>query len=147
MADYKSAVKKAEQTNRKRRKESGVELRSAREKMSSFLFREVKPLDNLLLDGNDEDRYAALYRWLEQLYASGDVADCPVIVTGPRNLDNVMNELAKNGMSIIMISSELPEIINMSDRVYVMYEGNVTGCLDHKDVTQESIMQRAALSE
>ena len=59
----------------------------------------------------------------------------------------IMNELAKNGMSIIMISSELPEIINMSDRVYVMYEGNVTGCLDHKDVTQESIMQRAALSE
>ena len=60
---------------------------------------------------------------------------------------SIMNELAKNGMSIIMISSELPEIINMSDRVYVMYEGNVTGCLDHKDVTQESIMQRAALSE
>ncbi|MCR5301570.1 MAG: sugar ABC transporter ATP-binding protein [Lachnospiraceae bacterium] len=58
-----------------------------------------------------------------------------------------MNELAKNGMSIIMISSELPEIINMSDRVYVMYEGNVTGVLDHKDVTQESIMQKAALSE
>lgn len=60
---------------------------------------------------------------------------------------SIMNDLAKNGMSIIMISSELPEIINMSDRVYVMYEGNVTGCLDHKDVTQESIMQRAALSE
>ena len=60
---------------------------------------------------------------------------------------SIMNDLAKNGMSIIMISSELPEIINMSDRVYAMYEGNVTGCLDHKDVTRESIMQRAALSE
>ncbi len=59
---------------------------------------------------------------------------------------SIMNELAKSGMSIIMISSELPEIINMSDRVYVMYEGNVTGCLEHEDVTQESIMQRAALS-
>ena len=47
-------------------------------------------------------------------------------------------------MTIIMISSELPEIINMSDRVYVFSEGRVTGCLDHSEVTQESIMQLAA---
>ena len=56
----------------------------------------------------------------------------------------IMNELVKKGMSIIMISSELPEIINMSDRVYVMNEGRVTGCLDHESVTQETIMQLAA---
>lgn len=56
----------------------------------------------------------------------------------------IMNELVKQGMSIIMISSELPEIINMSDRIYVMNEGRVTGCLDHSDVTQEKIMQLAA---
>ena len=55
-----------------------------------------------------------------------------------------MNELVKQGMSIIMISSELPEIINMRDRIYVMNEGRVTGCLDHTDVTQEKIMQLAA---
>ena len=55
-----------------------------------------------------------------------------------------MNELVKTGMSIIMISSELPEIINMSDRVYVMYEGNIAGCLDHTELTQEKIMQLAA---
>ena len=56
----------------------------------------------------------------------------------------IMNDLVKQGMSIIMISSELPEIINMSDRIYVMNEGRVTGCLDHESVTQESIMQLAA---
>lgn len=56
----------------------------------------------------------------------------------------IMNQLVKEGMSIIMISSELPEIINMSDRVYVMAEGRVAGCLDHAEVTQESIMQLAA---
>lgn len=56
----------------------------------------------------------------------------------------IMNELVKRGMSIIMISSELPEIINMSDRVYVMNEGNMTGCLDRKEVSQEAIMQLAA---
>lgn len=56
----------------------------------------------------------------------------------------IMNQLVKEGMSIIMISSELPEIINMSDRVYVMAEGRVAGCLNHDEVTQESIMQLAA---
>ncbi len=56
----------------------------------------------------------------------------------------IMNQLVKEGMSIIMISSELPEIINMSDRVYVMAEGHVAGCLDHTEVTQEAIMQLAA---
>lgn len=57
---------------------------------------------------------------------------------------SIMNELVKKGMSIIMISSELPEIINMSDRVYVMYDGRVTGCLYHTEVDQEKIMQLAA---
>ena len=56
----------------------------------------------------------------------------------------IMNELVKQGMSIIMISSELPEIINMSDRIYVMNSGRVTGCLSHEEVTQEKIMQLAA---
>ena len=56
----------------------------------------------------------------------------------------IMNQLVKEGMSIIMISSEMPEIINMSDRVYVMCGGKVSGCLDHTEVTQEGIMQLAA---
>lgn len=56
----------------------------------------------------------------------------------------IMNELVKKGVSIIMISSELPEIINMSDRVYVMAEGKVTGCLNHEEVSQEAVMQLAA---
>ena len=57
----------------------------------------------------------------------------------------IMNELTKQGVSIIMISSELPEIINMADRVYVMYEGRVTGCIPYQDVSQEAIMKLATL--
>ena len=57
----------------------------------------------------------------------------------------IMNELTKQGMSIIMISSELPEIINMADRIYVMCDGRVTGCIDYEDVSQEAIMQLATL--
>ena len=57
----------------------------------------------------------------------------------------IMNELVKKGMSIIMISSELPEILNMSDRVYVMCNGRITGCFSHEEcVTQEQIMKLAA---
>ncbi|WP_291957155.1 sugar ABC transporter ATP-binding protein [Mahella sp.] len=55
----------------------------------------------------------------------------------------IMNNLVKSGMSIIMISSEMPEIINMSDRIYVMCDGKITGCLGHEEVTQEKIMKLA----
>lgn len=54
---------------------------------------------------------------------------------------NIMNELVANGMSVIMISSELPEVLGISDRIYVMHEGSITAELDHKDATQEVIMQ------
>ena len=57
-----------------------------------------------------------------------------------------MCELAAEGVAIIMISSELPEILGMSDRVYVMHEGTVTGELERKDATQEAIM-KAAIGE
>lgn len=55
-----------------------------------------------------------------------------------------MNELVKKGVSIIMISSELPEIINMSDRIYVMNSGRIAGCLQRDGISQEHIMQLAA---
>ncbi len=57
---------------------------------------------------------------------------------------SIMNELVKEGLSIIMISSELPEIINMSDRVYVFAHGYVKGCLNHTELTQKNIMHLAA---
>lgn len=57
----------------------------------------------------------------------------------------IMNNLVKTGVSIIMISSELPEIINMSDRVYVMAGGVVRGCINRKEISQENIMHLAAI--
>lgn len=53
----------------------------------------------------------------------------------------IINQLAAEGKSIIMISSELPEILGMCDRVYVMNEGNIVGELDKKEASQESIMK------
>ncbi len=55
----------------------------------------------------------------------------------------LLNELAEQGKSIIMISSELPEILRMSHRVIVMCEGRITGELDYESATQEVIMSYA----
>ena len=55
----------------------------------------------------------------------------------------IMNRLVAEGMSIIMISSELPEILGMSDRIYVISTGRITGELPVEEATQEKIMQLA----
>lgn len=57
----------------------------------------------------------------------------------------LMNELVKEGKSIIMISSELQEILRMSDRIVIMCEGRITGKMDIEDATQEKIMKYATL--
>jgi putative multiple sugar transport system ATP-binding protein len=55
----------------------------------------------------------------------------------------IMNSLVQQGMSILMISSELPEILGMSDRIYVMSAGKINGEMLVEDATQENIMQLA----
>lgn len=56
----------------------------------------------------------------------------------------LMNQLVKEGMAIIMISSEMPELLGMSDRILVMHEGSITGELSREEVTQEKILELAS---
>ena len=56
----------------------------------------------------------------------------------------IMNELVSKGVAIIMISSELPEILGMSDRIYVMHEGTINGELTRENATQEKILYCAS---
>jgi putative multiple sugar transport system ATP-binding protein len=53
----------------------------------------------------------------------------------------IINELASEGKSIIMISSEMPELLGMCDRIYVLAEGEISGELSREDASQESIMK------
>ena len=53
----------------------------------------------------------------------------------------IINQLVEMGKSVIMISSELPEVLGMADRIYVMNEGQIVGELDAAEATQESIME------
>ena len=56
----------------------------------------------------------------------------------------IINNLAKEGLAIILISSEMPEVMNMSDRVVIMHEGRITGELAHQDgISQEMILTYA----
>lgn len=59
-------------------------------------------------------------------------------------IHNLLRELAKSGIGIILISSEMPEIIGMCDRVLVMREGRIRGELSGDQITEENIMQLAA---
>jgi inositol transport system ATP-binding protein len=58
-------------------------------------------------------------------------------------IHRLMSKLAQEGKAILMISSELPEILGMSDRVLVMHEGRISGEFARQDATQESIMRAA----
>lgn len=66
-----------------------------------------------------------------------------VDVGAKKEIYDIINQFKKAGMSIIMISSEIPEILGMSDRIMVMHEGRITGCLEHEKANQESIMRLA----
>jgi len=59
----------------------------------------------------------------------------------------IINQLAAEGKSVIMISSELPEVLGMSDRIYVLNEGKVVGEFDRADASQEKIMARILSSD
>jgi ABC-type sugar transport system, ATPase component len=63
-----------------------------------------------------------------------------VDIGAKREIYDLMNQLVQNGVAIIMISSELPEVLGMSDRVLVMHEGRISGEFLRENATQETIM-------
>jgi ABC-type sugar transport system ATPase subunit len=66
-----------------------------------------------------------------------------VDVGAKAEIHRIISNLANEGLSIIMISSDLPEIIGMSDRIYVMKNGRITGEIDRVEATQEKILSVA----
>lgn len=56
----------------------------------------------------------------------------------------LMNQLIEQGKSLIMISSEMPELLGMSDRILVMHEGTITGEVSRQEATQQLILEYAS---
>ena len=61
-------------------------------------------------------------------------------------IHHLLRELADEGMAVIMVSSELPEILSISDRVLVMRRGRINGEFNADGLSQEQIMEKAVLA-
>jgi rhamnose transport system ATP-binding protein len=100
------------------------------------------PVGNL--SGGNQQK-VALARWLAARPAVL-ILDEPtqgVDIGAKAEIHRLMNELARDGLAIVMISSELPEILGMSDRIAVMHGGTIVGELDRAGATQEAILELA----
>jgi ribose transport system ATP-binding protein len=64
-------------------------------------------------------------------------------VGAKKEIYNIMHDLTKAGKSIIMITSEMPELIGVSDRILVMADGRITGELKRAETTQEKVLELA----
>jgi len=126
------------------------ETRSTAEKFVSLLSIKTPSLSQItkFLSGGNQQK-VVVGKWL--------VRDCDILfVDEPtRGIDvgakseiyKLLNDLAEQGKAVIMISSELPEIIRMSHRIVVMCEGRITGELTAAEATQEKIMHLATQRE
>jgi ABC-type sugar transport system ATPase subunit len=87
----------------------------------------------------------ALARWLatEPKVIILDEPTQGVDVGAKSEIHKLMGELAGRGLAIIMISSELPEVLGMSDRIAVMHAGRIVGVLDRAEATQERVLELA----
>ena len=96
------------------------------------------------LSGGNQQK-AVLAKWIASKPAVL-ILDEPtrgVDVGAKADIHRIIGELVADGLGVLMISSELPEVMAVSDRVYVMHEGAVAGELDRSELTEESIMALA----
>ena len=129
---------------------SDTKMREESEHYNKLLRTKTPSMEQLLknLSGGNQQK-VIIARWLMK---NSDIFifDEPtrgIDVGAKSEIYALMDDLVKQGKSIIMISSELPEVLRMSDRIIVMCEGRKTGELDISEATQENIMQLATMRE
>lgn len=121
-----------------------VEILAAEEFRKSM---KIKTPSILQLTGNlsgGNQQKVILSRWI---YAEPDILilDEPtrgIDVGAKYEIYTIINDLVAQGKAVIVISSELPEVLGISDRIYIMNEGRMIGELDAKEATQEIIMRK-----
>ena len=96
------------------------------------------------LSGGNQQK-VALARWLatQPRVIILDEPTQGVDVGAKAEIHRLMGDLAARGLAVILISSELPEVLGMSDRIAVMHGGTITGVLDRAEATQERILELA----
>ena len=96
-----------------------------------------------LSGGNQQKVLLARWLMLESKLLILDEPTRGIDVGAKLEIYNIITDLVKKGYSILMISSEMPELLGMCDRIYVMSQGYVSGCLSREEFHQETIMQMA----
>lgn len=109
---------------------------------------DVRPTDPdnyaMALSGGNQQK-VVLAKWIS-MNAKVLIVDEPtngVDVGAKDEIHKILRDLAKNGTAVIVISSEMQEILSVSDRIMVMRCGRISGFLENKDLSQESIMSMA----
>ncbi|MBD3949267.1 sugar ABC transporter ATP-binding protein [Tuanshanicoccus lijuaniae] len=126
------------------------EITSKVNKLVKDLNVKTNNIDNLVssLSGGNQQK-VVLAKWLN---VSNDVYifDEPtkgIDIGAKSEIYSIINDLASQGKSIIMVSSEIPELLGVTDRIYVLNQGRITGELNTSEATQERIMEFATLGE
>ena len=127
-----------------------ISQREEKEKADAMLaklkVRMASPIQEIRTLSGGNQQKVLLAKWL-----LGDtkilILDEPtrgIDVGSKEEIHQLMVDCAGEGMAVIMISSELPEVLGMSDRIMVMHEGRVTGFLDREEATQVQVMELAS---
>lgn len=103
----------------------------------------VQTMVGTLSGGNQQKTSLAKWLFAEPSLLILDEPTRGIDVGAKFEIYTLMNQLVEQGMSIIMISSELLEVLGMSDRLYIMSEGTITGELAVEDATEEKVMAMA----
>lgn len=125
---------------------SGKKEREVTDKYISDLSVKVSTREQVietLSGGNQQKVVIAKALAIEPLLLILDEPTRGIDVGAKAEVHNIIAELADEGMSIIVISSELPEVFNLADRILVMHEGKITADLNKDDATQEMVMHAA----
>jgi ABC-type sugar transport system ATPase subunit len=101
--------------------------------------------DVIALSGGNQQK-VILAKWLctDSKFLIFDEPTRGIDVGAKEEIHNLINDLANQGVGILMISSDLPEIMTMSDRIYVMRDGQIVKELDGYHTTQEEVISYAA---
>jgi len=121
------------------------EKQIAGEYVQRFAIKTPSIFDNVSTLSGGNQQKVAVSRWLATK-PSVLILDEPtqgIDVGAKAEIHALMGELASEGMAILMISSDLPEVLGMSDRIAVMHAGTIAGIIDAHDATQQQIMSLA----
>lgn len=96
---------------------------------------------NTLSGGNQQKVVLAKWMFTEPEVLILDEPTRGIDVGAKYEIYRLIHQLADQGKAVVMISSELPELLGMSDRIYTIFEGSVTGVIDREDADQEILMR------